>query len=87
MKDELLFTCACNSAEHQIIMWQDEDLVYASIHLVNLSFFERLWLGVKYILGYKCKYGNFEEFIWRKEDAEKLEMIARKLKEYQDYAV
>ena len=44
----------------------DEDLgrmVYVEIHLMPLRWYERLWQGLKYIFGYKCCYGDFEEMI------------------------
>lgn len=62
MEDKLLI-CSCNRAEHQIIVREIEGEYYANIHLVHFPFFKRLILGIKYIFGYKCKYGNFEEFI------------------------
>jgi hypothetical protein len=37
---------------------------------------KRVKVVIKYILGYKCKYGNWEEFIWN-DDAPKLEEMAK----------
>ncbi len=64
MKDELII-CDCNSAEHQMVLRFDEEdkMVYVEIHLVPLAWYKRLWHGIKYIFGYKCCYGNFEELI------------------------
>ena len=67
MKDELII-CDCSSAEHQMVLRFDDDkelgrMVYVEIHLVNKRWYERLWMGIKYILGYKCCYGNFGEMI------------------------
>lgn len=81
MEDEILI-CACSSDEHQIILHKDEDckMVYCSIHLVNLPFFKRLVMAIKYIFGYKCMYGNFEEFILNKCHINKLENLINFLK-------
>ena len=67
MKDEIII-CDCSSAEHQLVLRFDDDKdlgrqVFVEIHLVPLVWYKRLWLGIKYIFGYKCKYGNFEEMI------------------------
>ena len=67
MKDELII-CECGSAEHQMVLHYDDDkdlgrMVYVEIHLASLVWYKRLWLGIKYIFGYKCCYGNFEEMI------------------------
>lgn len=73
MKDYLL-TCACHSNEHTIIVHKDEEdnVFYFSIFLKELGFVERLKLGIKYIFGYKCKYGHFEEIIITPEQLNKL---------------
>lgn len=80
MTDELLI-CACSSDEHQIIIHKDDDIVYCSVHLVNLPFFTRLWNAIKYIFGYKCKYGNFEEFILSKKHVDSLKNVVKFLEE------
>lgn len=67
MKDEIII-CDCSSAEHQMVLHYDDDKdlgrqVFVEMHLVSLVWYKRLWLGIKYIFGCKCKYGNFEEVI------------------------
>ena len=81
-KNDILI-CNCSSVEHQIVIRKDEEdnIVYCEIHLMKLSFLKRLWKGIKYILGYKCKYGNFEEFIFSKEHGDKLIELGNFLKE------
>ena len=77
-----IFLCECSSAEHQVIYQYDFDdnRVYCRIHLTSLSFWERLKYGIKYIFGYNCRYGAWEEFIVREGDAKKFEEIAEYLK-------
>lgn len=67
MKDEIII-CDCDSAEHQIVLRYDDDkdlgrMVFVEVHLKPLVWYKRLWMGLKYIFGYKCCYGNFEEMI------------------------
>ena len=77
-----IFICDCHSREHQIIFQYDLDdnLVYCNIHLCNHTFWVRVVQGIKHIFGYKCRYGNFDEFVWRIEDADKLIELANLLK-------
>lgn len=73
-----LFVCSCSDINHQVILhiskdfdW-DEDELYISVHLNKLSFLKRLKYSILYLLGYKCKYGAFQEICLKKEDAIKL---------------
>ena len=80
-----ILICQCNSVEHQVsFTWvEDKELdgdVYMEIHLSKLSFWDRLKHGIKYIFGYRCKYGDFDEVILKKEDVHKLERIVEFLK-------
>jgi hypothetical protein len=37
--------------------------VYLAVSLKKVKFLSRLWYGIKFILGYQCKYGGFEEVV------------------------
>lgn len=81
MKDELII-CDCGSAEHQMVLHYDDDKdlgrqVFVEIHLVPLVWYKRLWLGLKYIFGYKCCYGNFEEMILSPKHAKQIYNLYR----------
>jgi len=81
MKDEIII-CECSSAEHQMVLHFDDDKdlgrqVFVEMHLVPLVWYKRLWLGIKYIFGYKCKYGNFEEAILSPKHARQVYDIYR----------
>lgn len=88
-KDILL--CECNSDEHQIIIHYNEEefengqrynVCYAHIHLTTYkSFWKRLIYGIKYVFGYKSKYGAWDEFMFNPEDANKLQELVNYLKE------
>lgn len=81
-----LFVCRCDNTEHQLIFtYFDDDLderfVYCSVHLVPQgNIWRRIKDGIKYIFGYKSKYGHFDEFIFKNEDVHKLEKIVKYLK-------
>jgi hypothetical protein len=79
---EELVLCQCENAEHQIIFRtiSGDDDVYMTIHLCKLSFWKRLLHGLKYIFGYRCMYGDFDEIILRNEDINKFENVVKWLK-------
>lgn len=83
-----LFICSCENTEHQIVFsWFEDEYgsdVYATIHLRKRSFWERLKYGLKYIFGYQCKYGAFDEFIFNSNDARRLQKVVNFLKEEND---
>ena len=81
-----LILCECGSMEHQIVfIWFDDNKdneVFAQIHLnTEKSFYERLVSGIKYIFGYKSKYGNFDEIILSSTHIEGLKKVIKKLEE------
>jgi hypothetical protein len=77
-----ILVCECSSVEHQIVFNYDEEneRVYCSIHLVELPFWKRLKNGLKYIFGYKCKYGHFDEFVLAKYNIKQLNKVVYFLK-------
>ena len=76
--------CDCNSTEHQIVIYpEDEDgLVYCHIYLTNYGFWRRLKAGLKYIFGYKCRFGQWDEFILKPEHADKLRELSEMLSKH-----
>ena len=81
--NEILLLCDCSSEEHQLIVrWDNDDReVYVSVHLANyMGFWKRLWHAVKYVFGYKSRYGAFDEVILRKEDADNLQKVVDHLR-------
>jgi len=77
-----IMTCKCSSTEHQVVYWVDEEdsQVYMSVFLSPLPLIERIWVAIKYIFGYKCRYGHWEEFVLGEEHREDLVKIAESLK-------
>ena len=85
MDKQDLFICACHNVEHQLIMSYsaDDDYkeVYCSVHLKpERNILKRIWHGIKYIFGHRSIYGDFDEFIFRPEDADKLQEVVDYLK-------
>ena len=84
MEKKEVFFCACEKSEHQLVVrWFDDEkpsVVYCEVHLAELPPLKRLWLGIKYIFGYKSKYGHFQEFIFKNEDAYRLQKFVTFLK-------
>ena len=66
--------CACYSNEHIILLDanKEDKEIYLSIHLARLPWYERIIHAIKYIFGYGCKYGNFEEIIITEKNAKKI---------------
>lgn len=69
--------CECSSFEHQVWFYSYKDENYDelcfSVHLhSNRSFIGRLWYAIKYIFGYKSRYGAWDEFLMKPEDRKTL---------------
>jgi hypothetical protein len=83
-----LLICECHSTDHQIVFLYSSDnidgveypMCYAHVHLAKKPFFDRLKYGIRYIFGYQCRYGAFDEFIFNPDDLHKLESIVEHLK-------
>lgn len=73
-----LFRCNCSSMEHHFVMtyWPDDEPIereiYVQVHLSNRSFIDRLRWGLRYIFGYHCKYGHWEEVLLDDRKAQEL---------------
>lgn len=69
------FECACFSDEHLLKFHLDDEdnTLTASIFLNQWrSWYGRIWIAIKYLFGYKSKYGDWDCWLLRKEDAERL---------------
>lgn len=96
-----LFICECHSPEHQFILtyieggfiktreveYLEEDMLSITIHLANYkSFWKRLISGIKYIFGYKSRYGNFDSILFDPKDCDRLIHYLQKFKESNEAA-
>jgi hypothetical protein len=73
--------CACSSAEHIIRLTyfdDDADEMYLEVHLTQHNFMRRLWYAIKYLFGYRCAYGDFQEVVLNKNSVEQLAAVCNK---------
>ena len=79
--------CACRSPEHTIKFFVIDDdnsngidaEISMNIFLSEFGVFTRLYRGIKYIFGYKCKYGHFDEVLIDKATANEIIKIMKKI--------
>ena len=82
-----LLICSCNSTEHQMVFYKSDATdwyppeVYVHVHLIRFSFWYRVKYGLKYIFGYKSRYGAWDEFIMDTSHIKVLEDIIKHLKD------
>jgi hypothetical protein len=72
------FECACFSDEHTLKFSYDpdENELYTSVYLNQYrSVWKRIWVAVRYVCGYRTKYGHWDCFILRPEDAIRLRSL------------
>lgn len=86
MKNDIqeLFICECGDPEHQLIMTADNDWgsVFCHVYLKPRGFFKRVWSALKYICGHRSIYGDFSEFIFDVDDADRLQLVVDHLKAF-----
>ena len=83
MKNDNILVCKCSSNEHHIIFSKIEghDDIYCNMYLNDYkSFMKRFVTGIKYIFGYKCKYGHWDEFILSEKHSDDLKEMSEFLK-------
>jgi len=57
------FECSCTDAEHviRIVFDQKEKELWFELQLSqHNNIFKRIWKAIKYVFGYRCKYGHWE---------------------------
>lgn len=56
------FDCECYTPEHTVRFTYDPEdgILSMDIHLRKWEFWKRVWIAVKYVFGYKSKYGDFD---------------------------
>ena len=81
--DEIL-VCKCGDVSHQLVVSRDnpynedgEAFVYVKLN--PLPFWKRVVHGVKYIFGYKCRFGDFDEVILGREHVPRLKALVESL--------
>lgn len=81
------FDCSCHSDEHVITFRYFEDDIeghktkelYLSVFLNQYrNIFKRIWVAIKYIFGYKSKYGHWDCWSLSDEDCNRLKTLIEK---------
>jgi len=75
------FECQCTSPEHGIKFEYDEDNEIILSYFLNQyrSWWQRVWIAVKYVFGYKCRYGHFDVTLFKNEDIPRLIKLLEKI--------
>ena len=78
------FECQCTSPEHTLRFNYDEENneITTEIRLIQYhNIFKRIWISIKYIFGYKCKYGIWDCWIMKNEDCKGLKELLNKVQD------
>ena len=64
------FECKCYSPEHRLTFFYNiDDGLMASIFLNEYRrWYQRIWVAIKFVFGYKCRYGHWDTFMMKEED-------------------
>jgi len=76
------FECKCDSIEHtmRFVIDKEDKEMYIDVHLNQYRrWYETLWVGIKYIFGYKCKYGHWDVTMLKDEDILRLRDLCNDL--------
>ena len=70
------FECQCMGDEHLLKFVSDEEDIWISIFLNQYrNIFKRIWIAIKYVFGYRCKYGHWDTWMLRPEDLPRLKKL------------
>ena len=75
------FKCACHSDEHTLTIYHDteDNELYVHVFLNDYDrWYIRVWKAVKYVFGYKSKYGHWDEIVLNKVEINKLKDLFEK---------
>lgn len=67
---EKIISCSCGSPEHTLTfnLNEEDKEIYTSVFLHQYRpVYQRVVVAIKYIFGYKCKYGHWDCFSADKE--------------------
>ena len=70
--EELTIVCKCGLREHQFSMLYEDDCLAFVVHLSSRGFFRRVWKAIKYVFGYRSKYGDWDEILVSRTEAERI---------------
>jgi len=73
------FECHCYAEEHAIRFSYEEEYneLFLSVFLNQYRpWYHRIWVAIKYVFGYKCRYGHWDTWTLKVEDAGRLRHLA-----------
>lgn len=80
------FECQCHGDEHILTFsfWvvSDDPDCYVHIFLNHRRWYKRIWPAIRYIFGYKCKFGHFDEMILKHKDVSRLRELCQEFEKY-----
>lgn len=87
------FDCACNSSDHTLRFSLheeykgDEPSLYSEVQLRQYHpWYQRVWMAIKYVFGYQCRYGHWDCFLFEKETAVQMrDLLNRYLKMHEEF--
>lgn len=67
---EEYYQCSCFSDEHmvKVILYKEDKMLSLIIALRKFNFWNRIIPAIKYLFGYECKYGHFDDFLFQPDD-------------------
>lgn len=78
MTTEVLL-CECCSPDHQFLFYYMEDEGHSEVsvqpHLTKRPLLHRIGYALRYIFGYKSRFGAWDEFIINHDDIPKLQKV------------
>lgn len=77
MSTPILLQCECHSDEH-IMLWDHDpqhEEVILSVFLSHETFLARLKNAIRYLFGYKCRYGHFDTMMLGQEKLKELKTL------------
>lgn len=78
--------CSCHTLEHTMALYHDDDHpeLHMFLNLKHRPFHKRVWYGIKYIFGGKCRFGMYDDFLIDENSADVLIKELQRVKERAD---
>jgi hypothetical protein len=74
--------CACTSSEHTLrfVVDEEDNEIYTDVQLARWHpWYMRVWLAIKYVFGYQCKYGHWDCTIIQEEQAKQIIQLMKRV--------
>lgn len=86
------FDCECFSSEHTLRYvfyrsrknWSEDDVTIEVYLNTYEGFWKRVWIAVRYIFGYRCRYGHWDNIEMKHEDVTRLRGLLQQYESWRD---